>query len=461
MNPHATRPVRTMARSQELFERAQRHLAGGVGSGTRSPRAGWAPSPIYVAEASGSHVTDVDGTTYVDYQMGQGPLILGHRPPALLAAVTEAINARGSHLALCHELEGRAADAVAARVPSIELLRFGNSGTECVQYALRFARATTGRTLIVRFEGHYHGWSDAIHFSAHPDLASAGPADRPNAVPGSTGMAGVVADSLLILPWNDVDAVDRAFAEHGRDIAAVITEPIMGNGGGMPPRPGYLEHLREVTRTAGSLLIFDEVLTGFRVGRACAQGLYGIEPDLTVLAKAVGGGFPVAAVGGSREAMAVVSEGRTMHGGTYNSNPIACAAVIATMAETGRPGFYDELDARGRRLADGLVEVAAAADVEACWSGVGALFQLWFASAPPSDYREAIAIVEQSPFPTFQRELLERGILIQPPQEGLFLISAAHTDDDVDLTLERASEAMPAVAQAISEGRVGPKGEVR
>ncbi len=287
-----TRPVRTMSRSQALFERAQAHLAGGVGSGTRSPRAGWAPVPLYVAEASGSHVTDVDGTTYVDYQMGQGPLILGHRPPRVLAAVTPAINERGSHLALCHELEGEAAAAVAARVPSIELLRFGNSGTECVQYALRFARAATGRRLIVRFEGHYHGWSDAIHFSAHPAIADAGPAGHPHAVPGSTGMAGEVAGSLLILPWNDVAAVEAAFAEHGDDIAAVITEPIMGNGGGILPAPGYLERLREVTRAAGSLLIFDEVLTGFRVGPGGAQALFGIEPDLTVLAKAVGARLP-------------------------------------------------------------------------------------------------------------------------------------------------------------------------
>jgi glutamate-1-semialdehyde 2,1-aminomutase len=456
-----TRPVRTMSRSQALFERAQAHLAGGVGSGTRSPRAGWAPTPIYVAEASGSHVTDVDGTTYVDYQMGQGPLILGHRPARVLAAVTQAINERGSHLALCHELEGEAAAAVSARVPSIELLRFGNSGTECVQYALRFARAATGRRLIVRFEGHYHGWSDAIHFSAHPAIADAGPREHPHAVPGSTGMAGEVAGSLLILPWNDAAAVEAAFAEHGDDIAAIITEPIMGNGGGVLPASGYLERLREITRAAGSLLIFDEVLTGFRVGPGGAQALYGVEPDLTVLAKAVGGGFPVAVVGGTRAAMEVVSEGRTMHGGTYNSNPIACAAVLATMQETGRDGFYDELGARSRRLAEGLVEVVQAAGLDACTSGTGAMFQLWFAESPPTNYREAIAIVEQSPFPTFQRELLERGILIQPPQEGLFLPSAAHTDDDVDLTLQRAAEAMPAVVQAVAEGRIGPRGAVR
>jgi glutamate-1-semialdehyde 2,1-aminomutase len=457
-----TRPSRATTQSQQLFERAQQHLAGGVGSGTRSPRAGWAPTPIYVAEASGSRVTDVDGTTYIDYQMGQGPLILGHRPPELLAAVTRAINERGSHLALCHELEGQAADAVAARVPSIELLRFGNSGTECVQYALRFARAATGRRLIVRFEGHYHGWSDAIHFSAHPDLASAGPADQPTAVPGSSGMAGEVASSLLVLPWNDPEAIDRAFAEHGDEIAAVITEPIMGNGGGMPPAPGFLEHLRERTREAGSLLIFDEVLTGFRVGREGAQGLFGIEPDLTILAKALGGGFPVAAVGGSRSAMAVVSEGRTMHGGTYNSNALACAAVIAATEATGRPGFYEELLARGDRLAAGLVGIAREAGFsDACHTGVGSLFQLWLGGPAPTDYRSGQALVSRSPFPVLFAELLEQRIIVQPPQEGLFLMSGAHTDEDVERTLEAAAAAMPAVARAAEEGRVGPTGGVR
>jgi glutamate-1-semialdehyde 2,1-aminomutase len=456
-----TRPVRAMTRSQELFERAKAHLAGGVGSGTRSPRAGWAPCPIYVAETEGAHVTDVDGNTYVDYQMGQGPLILGHRPQALLDAVSRTIQERGSLLALCTDLEGKAAAAVAERVPSVELLRFGNSGTECVQYALRFARAATGRRLVVRFEGHYHGWSDAIHFSAHPSLADAGPADHPFAVPGSTGMPQEVADSLVILPWNDVAAVEAAFADRGDEIAAVITEPIMGNGGGILPREGYLQALRDLTSRHGAYLIFDEVLTGFRVGPAGAQGLYGIRPDLTVLAKAVGAGFPVAVVGGTREAMAVVSEGRTMHGGTYNSNPIACAAVIAATRETSRDGFYEELGERCARLGEGLVEIVRGAGMDACLGGSGALFQLWFAAAAPSDYREAIALVEHSPFPTFQREMLERGILLQPPQEGLFLPSIAHSDDDVERTLRAAEESMPAVALAVSEGRVGPTGAVR
>ncbi len=452
---------RGTARSAELFERASRHLAGGVGSGTRSPRSGWLPLPVFVQEGSGSRLTDVDGNTYIDYAMGLGPLILGHRPRAIVDAVVRQVTERGSMFALASDLEGEAAAAVAERVPSIELLRFGNSGTECVQYALRFARAFTGRDKILRFEGHYHGWSDAIHWSAHPSLADAGPRDRPNRVPGSSGVPSVIADTLVVAPWNDLEALERAFAEHGHSLAAVITEPILGNAGGIMPAPGYLERLRALTETTGTLLIFDEVLTGFRVARQSAQGLLGIEPDLTVLAKALGAGVPVAAVGGRREVLELVAEGRTMHGGTYNSSPLVCAAVVAAVGETGAPGFYEDLNARGERLATGLVEAAHAAGLEACWSGVGAMFQLWFAAEPPGDYREAVEVASKSPFPTLYAELLERGVIIQPPQEGLFLISGAHSDEDVDTTLELADEAMPLVAKALALGRVGPTGGVR
>jgi glutamate-1-semialdehyde 2,1-aminomutase len=452
---------RTTARSAKLFEEAARHLAGGVGSGTRSPRSGWLPLPIFVDHAQGAHLTDVDGNVYLDYAMGLGPLILGHRPAAVIEAVTRQITDRGSMFALAHDLEGQAAAAVAERVPSIDLLRFGNSGTECVQYALRFARAFTGREKILRFEGHYHGWSDAIHWSAHPSLEEAGPVDSPTLAPGSSGMPAVIAQTLIVAPWNDVDALERIFKEQGEEIAAVITEPILGNGGAIMPAAGYLERMRALTREFGALLIFDEVLTGFRVGPESAQGMLGLEPDLTVLAKALGAGFPVAVVGGRREIFDLVAEGRTMHGGTYNSNPLVCAAVLAASRETGAPRFYEQLNARGERLALGLVEAAQVAGLEACWSGVGALFQLWFSGEPPRDHREALGVTAKSPFPTLYAEFLERGVIIQPPQEGLFLISAAHTDEDVDQTLEVAREVMPLVARAAAEGRVGPTGGVR
>jgi glutamate-1-semialdehyde 2,1-aminomutase len=456
-----TTTQRVTTRSAELYDQAARSLAGGVGSGTRSPRSGWLPLPVYVAEAQGAHVTDVDGNVYIDYAMGLGPLILGHRPPAVIEAVTRVLAERGSMFALAHDLEGQAAAAVAARVPSIDLLRFGNSGTECVQYAVRFARAFTGREKILRFEGHYHGWSDAIHWSAHPSLAAAGNPAAPNVVPGSSGMPAVLAETLLVAGWNDVDALEAVFAEHGSEIAAVITEPILGNAGGIMPLPGYLERMRELTQEHGVLLIFDEVLTAFRVGPQCAQGLLGIDPDLTVLAKALGAGFPVAAVGGRREIMEMLTDGRTMHGGTYNSSPLVCAAVLAATGVTGTAGFYERLNEVGERLAQGLVDAAHAAGLEACWSGVGAMFQLWFAPEPPRTYREALTIVGSSPFPTLYAELLERGVIIQPPQEGLFMLSGAHDNDDIDRTLAAAQEAMPSVAAAVAEGRVGPTGGVR
>lgn len=452
---------RSTARSGQLYEQAASHLAGGVGSGTRSPRSGWLPVPVFVRSGEGAHLTDEDGNRYIDYVMGQGPLILGHRHPGVIDAVTTTLHERGSLFSLAHDLEGEAAAAVAARMPSMELLRFGNSGTECVQYALRFARAFTGREKVVRFEGHYHGWSDAIHWSGHPGPDEWGPEAAPTAAPGSTGMPAAVAGTLIVAGWNDTDALERVFAEHGSEIAAVITEPILGNCGAIMPAPGYLERMRELTAAHGAVLIFDEVLTGFRVGPGGAQQLLGIRPDLTVLAKALGAGVPVAAVGGRRDIVEMVTDGRTMHGGTYNSSPLVCAAVIAAARATGADGFYDDLDARGRRLADGLVRASRDAGLDACWSGTGAMFQLWFASDPPRDYRRAHAVIAASPFATLHAELRERGVLIQPPQEGLWLTSGAHTDADVDRTLEAAAEAMPAVAAAAERGEVGPRGGVR
>ncbi|HEY3764295.1 MAG TPA: aspartate aminotransferase family protein [Gaiellales bacterium] len=453
--------TQSIARSRELYERAAGSLAGGVGSGTRAPRSGYLPLPVFVRSGQGAVLTDEDGNTYIDYVMGQGPLILGHRPAAVIDAVTETLRERGSLFSLAHDLEGEAAAAVAARIPSIDLLRFGNSGTECVQYALRFARAFTGRAKILRFEGHYHGWSDAIHWSGHPGPDEWGPAGAPHTVAGSTGMPPEVAETLIVGIWNDTDALERIFAEHGSEIAAVITEPILGNCGALMPAPGYLERMRALATEHGALLIFDEVLTGLRVGPGGAQELFGIRPDLTVLAKALGAGVPVAAVGGRRDIMEMVIDGRTMHGGTYNSNPLVCAAVIAAVGATGAPGFYDDLEARGRRLADGLVATATDAGLEASWSGCGAMFQLWFAPEPPSGYRPAHDFVAASPFPTLYAELRERGVLIQPPQEGLFFLSGGHTDADIDRTLDAAAEAMPAVAAALQRGDVGPRGGVR
>jgi glutamate-1-semialdehyde 2,1-aminomutase len=449
------------AKSRELFERAAAHLVGGVGSGTRSPRSGWLPVPVFVESGDGAILTDVDGNAYVDYVMGQGPLILGHRPAAVTEAVVDVLRTRGSLFSLAHDLEAEAARVVCERMPAVERVRFGQSGTECAAYAARFARAYTGRTTIVRFEGHYHGWSDALHWSAHPGAAEWGPREHPSVIPGSSGMPAQVGDSLLVLPWNDPEAIEDAFARRGGEIAAVITEPILGNCGAIWPAAGYLELIRRLTEQHGALLIFDEVLTGFRVSSGGAQELLGIAPDLTILAKALGAGYPVAALGGRADVMDQAADGRTMHGGTYNSNPLVCAAVIAACGETGRPGFYEGLERRGMRLANGIVEAAAEHGLDACHTGTGGMFQVWFSPEPPRDYREGEKIAAGSPFFALHAALRRRGVLTQPPQEGLFLASGAHTDEQIDRTLEAVAGAMPDVADAVRRGAVGPMGGLR
>ena len=318
------------ARSQIAYLAAQEVIAGGVNSGARGPQAGWVPGPPVVVRGEGARLWDVDGNEYLDYLLALGPMIHGHAHPEITAAVTKATHEIGTMFALPYELEAQAARKIVDAVPSVELIRFGNSGTEVVLHATRLARAYTGRNVVVRFEGQYHGWADQLEWSHHPDLAAAGPPERPIAVAGTPGIPAVIGQTLAVLPWNDRDAVERLVEERGHEIAAILTEPIMGNTGVIPPQPGYLEFLREITAANGIVLIFDEVITGFRVALGGAQALYGVTPDLTTMAKALGGGFPVAALGGKREIMDLVSDGAVLHAGTYNANTIAVAATSAT-----------------------------------------------------------------------------------------------------------------------------------
>jgi glutamate-1-semialdehyde 2,1-aminomutase len=431
-------------RSQALFKQAQQHLAGGVGSGTRAPSSGWQPSPIFVQQGSGSHLWDVDGNEYIDYLVGGGPLILGHRPRPVIDAVCDMIQERGSMFALAHDLEGQAAAKVCALLPGMEKLRFDNSGTGAVLRALRLARAFTGKTKVIRFEGHYHGWSDQIHWSNRFALADAGPNEAPIPVPNSGGIPGELASTVIILPWNDVDLLEKTIRAHKDEIAAVITEPILGNTGGIMPRPGYLQVMRRLTAENDIVLIFDEVLSGFRVGLHCAQGLYGIIPDLTTLAKAVAAGFPGAAVGGRADIMDQVADGRVMFGGTYNANPVVSAAVCATTDELVRPGVYETMNSLGEELANGLVDLARKAGFAACWSGVGPMFQLWFCEPDelPVDYRAAIPILARSPFGKFWHGLMRRGVLVQPRQDNLFLLCSVHSKEDIAQTLTAAEASL-------------------
>jgi len=437
-----------LPRSADLFARASRSLPGGVGSSARGVRAGWTPYPPFVASGDGARLTDVDGHEYVDYLLGLGPMLLGHRHPEVTEAVVRAIRDRGTVFGLPYDLEAEAAEKVVAAVPSVEMVRFANSGSEAVGTAVRLARAATGRPLILRFEGMYHGWMDTVYWSNHPGLQAAGPDSHPVPVAAGAGLAPGIEASLVILQWNDVAALETAMAEYGDRIAAVITEPMMLNTGCIMPLPGYLARMRELTTRHGVVLIFDEVITGFRLALGGAQAYFGVTPDLTAMAKGIAGGFPVAAIGGRRELMELMADGRYSHSGTYNSNVVAMAAVSATLDVLARPGTYEGLFSRGNRLLDGLRSVAAANGVAAEVQGAGPVGQLWFTDAPIRTYRDAARHVRAERFTTWWQAMLARGVLFHPSQFENLFVSTAHTDADVDQTLEAASAAMAAVADA-------------
>jgi len=431
-----------MPRSMELWTRSSQTLPGGVGSSARGTRAGWVPYPPFVTGGSGSRITDADGHEYVDYLLGLGPMLLGHRPPAVTRAVVRAIEDTGTVFGLPTELESRAAAGVADAVPGVDMVRFSSSGSEAVGTAVRLARAFTGRRKILRFEGMYHGWMDTIYWSNHPDLGKAGPDQAPVPVPAGRGLLDEIGDSLVVLSWNDPESVERVMRDQGEEIAAIITEPVMLNTGCILPEPGFLELLRELTRSSGSLLIFDEVITGFRLARGGAQEYFGVTPDITTMAKALGGGFPVAAIGGSRTVMELIADGRYSHSGTYSSNAIAAAAVVAALEELGAPRVYEELFRLGGRLRDGMNELIGDLEIPARSVGVGPLLQTWFTDREIRNYRDAERHARSDRFTVFWRGMLERGVLFHPGQFENLFVSTAHTDDDVDLTLAAAAETL-------------------
>ena len=429
------------SRSEALFAAASEVLPGGVGSSARGVRAGWEPYPPFVASGRGSRITDVDGTEYVDYLMGLGPLLFGHRPPEITAAVSSAIEELGTVFGLPYELEAVAARKVVDAVPSVDMVRFASSGSEAVGTAVRLARAVTGRHLILRFEGHYHGWMDTVYWSNHPDPSVAGPAERPVAVPAGQGMLPEVAGSLVILTWNDADSFRSVMAELGDQVAAVITEPVMLNTGCILPEPGYLELLRELTTEHGALLIFDEVITGFRFARGGGQEFFGVLPDITTMAKGLGGGFPVAAIGGTRAVMEAIGDGRYSHSGTYNSNVIQMAAVSATM-DLLTPQRYVDARALGQGLMDGLAALLDAKGMPSRVVGLGTVFQVWFADEPIRNWRDAERLTDEALFARWAAAMRTNGVLFHPaPFENLF-VSMAHTQVDVDRTLEAAELAL-------------------
>ncbi|MFG1978211.1 aspartate aminotransferase family protein [Nonomuraea fuscirosea] len=427
--------TRTLDVSRDLYTTAQRYLAGGVSSDARR----MAGVPLYVDRTAGARLWDVDGNAYLDYVLGQGPALLGHCPPAVVEAVTAQVS-RGIVYSAQHAAEVRVAERLCAMVPSAERVRFNTVGSEAVHAAWRLARGFTGRPKILKFEGHYHGWLDPVLYSVHPPLEAAGPADRPAAVPGTAGQP--EAAGLVICPWNDIDALSRLMDEHAGQIAAVVTEPVLCNTGAIEPDPGYLQAVRELCDRHGSLLVFDEIITGFRLAPGGAQEYLGVSPDLSVFGKAMAGGMQVSALAGRAFVMDAISSGKVAHAGTFNSQPIGIAAAEATLRilDEQRDEVYGTLYARGRELMRGLSEAAAKAGVPMLVDGPGPVFQTYFTEAPAvRDYRD-FAATDRAMMGRLHAALLDRGVNMVP--RGLWFLSTAHTEEDVAATVEAFSAAL-------------------
>lgn len=434
--------MRSYAKSIELYERTRKTLAGGVSSNVRYAAT---PVPLFFERGEGARLYDVDGNVHIDYVLGNGPAILGHAPKPVVDAVAATL-ALGQVYAAQHPRETELAERLCRLLPGIEVVRFATSGTEAVLMAFRLARAFTGRTKILKFEGHYHGWTDQAYISARPPLNEAGPADSPVPVAGSPGMPPSVLDDTVVAGWNDLELLAQAFERHKGEIAGVIMEPVMVNGGPALPKPGYLEGARDLCRENGALFICDEVITGFRAGLRGAQGRYGVTADLTVYAKAVAAGFPLAMVGGRRDVMDTLLDKGVMHGGTYNGNVQSMAAALAALdvLEADDGAVYRGLEARGTRLMHGLAAICRKHKVAAQVQGLPAIFQVFFTHGPaPSNYRDAVACDRDKAL-AFHCALQEEGI--RTNQQAKWFLSTAHDDAIIDETLAAADRAMAAIA---------------
>jgi glutamate-1-semialdehyde 2,1-aminomutase len=427
-----TTPIKT-TKSEEIFAAAQSLMPGGVSSPVRAFKS-VGGQPIVFDRVKGAYIWDVDSNQYIDYVGTWGPAICGHAHPDVIAALHDALDKGTSFGAPC-QLENVLAEMVIDAVPSIEMVRFVNSGTEACMAVLRLMRAFTGRDKVVKFEGCYHGHADMFLVKAGSGVATLGLPDSPGVPKSSTS-------STLTAPYNDLGAVQRLFDENPDQISGVILEPVVGNSGFIPPQPSFLEGLRQITQSHGALLVFDEVMTGFRIAYGGAQEKFGITPDLTTLGKIIGGGLPVGAYGGRKDIMEMVAPAGPMYqAGTLSGNPLAMTAGIKTLELLQRPGTYEQLDRITKKLADGMLRVAQETGHEACGGQISGMFGFFFNPGPVHNYDDAKKS-DLEKFGRFHRGMLEHGVYLAPSQFEAGFTSLAHTDEDIDRTLEAARDVM-------------------
>lgn len=429
------------ARSAELMAQHSQWIAGGANSHFRL---GMAPGPLVVERGDGPYLLDVDGNRLIDYYCGMGAAVLGHTPQGVIEAVKAQVD-KGILFAAQTEIEAEAARLLCARIPSAERVRFGSSGSEVAQAAMRLMRAVTGRRTILKFEGHYHGWFDNILWSTAPALNAAGPEDAPVPVAGSAGQFDAEAEGIEILGWNDLPRLEARLARG--DIAGVLMEPAMCNQGGIAPGTGYLEGALAACRKQGTLLCFDEVITGFRLAAGGGQERFGVTPDLSIFAKAIANGFPVAAVVGRAELMDKFATAGVLHGGTFNAQPVAMAAMIATQ-QALTPEHFAGAGARGQRLQDGVRQALSDAGIVAQVTGFELMFHVGFGLTEPARHYRDVARADKAGYRRFCVALLKRGVRVL--ERGAWFVSSAHDDAVIERTLEAVREAAREVAPSLA-----------
>jgi len=432
-------------KSLKCLEKARRYFAGGVGSNARFNLDG---PTLFFERGKGSKIYDVDGNEFIDYILAWGPLILGHCPSVVIEAVKKQLE-YGTMFGAGDPQEEALAHKVCDCFPSVDKVRFTNSSTEAVQMSLRLARAYTGKSKILKFEGAYHGWIDNINVSSHPDsLKLMGLENNPFPLRESGGQCKNVLEEILVASWNRFDIVEKIIQKHSNEIAALILEPIMCNNGVIPPNNGFLTELREITRENEIVLIFDETITGFRINLGGAQKYYNISPDMTVFGKGMGGGYPIAGYGGRKEIMNLVAEGKVPHGGTYNSNSLCVAAALAVLNEFSKNNgsMYNKITSIGKKLMQGIEKIFLENNIPVILQGPGPFFSTLFTDKPVENYRDTFRL-NRSLYSIFWVKLLNKGIRIWPSARGLWYISDAHTIKDIDITLQAVKDVVKTLKQ--------------